>query len=1017
MFHFDEIRLMSRIYWVCRFDKDMHPKNFTFSMSELVAFENAVKSLKYLIDQDGEAPKQSSVVTACFGDVCAVDLHGHQIDGIEWMMNRWRSKCSIIVADEMGLGKTLQTLAFMAHLKSLNLATGPFLVIAPSSVAPQWTRQANDFVPSLRVLEYMGSQDVREEQRRSLIEDHIMKLPQQVIDSGDPQPLPFDVMVSTYETVLSDIDFIDKFRWRVTVYDEGHRLKNSNSVTHKTFLSRLRSPVSQFQIILTGTPVQNNFSEFWSLVHFLHPSVFTEKTKPTSDPPPMTSIHDLVDLLVLRRLFSSMKTLKLPQMKQLLIKTEMTKIQSDLYKWALVQYAQQSSTSAPTNLLTNLMMTLRKISNHPYLIPGVEPEPFQEGPHIWHNSNKLMILKLLLEKMKSENSRCLIFSNFTSFLDIVQDFLDLENIPYERLDGSIRGEDRTGAISRFDEKTASVFLLSTRAGGVGLNLASANWVIFLDTDWNPQMDLQAIARAHRQGQTKQVSVYRLVSANSIDELIFNRSISKIKLSKSILSESVREEEKIDVKEMKNFIAFGANTLTPDISIDMPKAVHSDLVSLPPNIESLIQSLDAPCLVPTPTVSADDEAELVIVSDYKTFEGINYSSDLSLSANHSDLAAIDALMQRAAKLPIPPKPLSIQRDRFAPVSEAERAELRRITEENRKRRKIDKWTDMGYQSCSIPIADLTNDCDATIPGTLTHLHGSVVEPQTTSGKTPIIVQLIDSSGVWPDTGRLFKSIASAFPMVPRQYARAKQAQDLHLGEVHVIAEKKFQIALVICHRNDDFEILKKSLFSLTVKFQNEPVDFHFPRIGDKRGNLYITERIIKRYVCDRGFDAYVYYYKAHNRASTPPIVDQQAPSPNQERKKISLMDYFKVVTRGKTPVIASTVGQLQVWISPDISPVLAREYKREIEKYLRGAKVIDGATLSQGLSMGANVFVVSALKGKNGLDECILGLEQLGVSLDSIEVSIPTNQRPPQDAGLVVMTSEHLERMIQNSNRK
>ena len=1005
-------------------------------MSDSVNFGKAVD---VLISRTNPSKPNDSLLASIADELQAttrVNLHKHQIDGISWMLDRWRTRCSVIVADEMGLGKTLQTLAFLAYLKLFRDQTGPFLVIAPLSVAPQWKKQVEDFVPSLRVFEYMGSQNVREEQRRSLIEDFILKLPQHVIDSGDPQPLPFDVMVSTYETVLSDIDFIDKFKWRVTVYDEGHRLKNSGSVTHKTFLDRLGSPVSQFQIILTGTPVQNNFGEFWSLVHFLHPTVFTENTKPISpESPPMESVHKLVDLVVLRRLFSSIGgTLKLPKMKQLLIKTEMTKIQSDLYKWALVQYAQQqspgsSSSGRPTtNILSNLMMTLRKISNHPYLIPGVEPEPFQEGQHIWENSNKLTVLKLLLMKMKAENSRCLIFSNFTSFLDIVQDFLDLENFAYERLDGSIRGEDRTCAISRFDQSSnTSVFLLSTRAGGVGLNLASANWVIFLDTDWNPQMDLQAIARAHRQGQTREVNVYRLISANSIDELIFNRSINKIKLSKSILSETVREEEKIDVKEMKNIIAFGASKLTGQVTAQMPKATRNDGPSGEslPDIETLIQSLDLTS--PTPSRSEEtEEEELVVVpestvSDYKTFQGIDYR--LPTSADVGDLTAIESIMEKAAKLPPPPKPLSEQRDRFTPISEAERAELRRIAEEQRKRRKIEKWQSMGYTSCSIPILDPQADRLVAVdsPGQLTHLHGSVAHPQSSAGKTPIIVHLVDSSGIWPDTSRLFSSIATAFPEVPRQYHRAKQAQDLHLGEVHVVPSSEAKVALIVCHRNDDFEILKKCLFSLTVKFQDEDVQFHFPRIGDQRGNLYITERIIKRYCCDRGFDAFMYYYQRQTSVQRPQPERVERSSPetviDTSVKKVNLLDYFKKVTKDvrteEKRLVKDSTG-FQIWLSPEIDPLLRDLYINEIAKYLKGARTVPGESLVDGRNSGANVFVVTSLRGKDGIDECVLQLEQIGVPLSQIRIAIP---QTTGDDSIVVMTSELLERMISNSARK
>jgi hypothetical protein len=508
--------------------------------------------------------------------------------------------------------------------------------------------------------------------------------------------------------------------------------------------------------------------------------------------------------------------------------------------------------------------------------------------------------------------------------------------------------------------------------------------------------------------------------------MFNRSINKIKLSKSILSESVREEEKINVKEMKNFIAFGVSKLASnDLIVDMPKAARpeSDIIELP-SIDSLIESLDiAPKIEDT---QHDEKDELVILpddsgrQDFKTFQGIDYNAPLSATADTADVSAIDELMEKARKLPQLPKPLSVQRDRFAPISEAEREELRRIAQENRKRRKMEKWSQMGYESYSIPIFEPPTDFTTAAtenPGSLSHLHGSVVDPQSTNpDRTPIIVHLVDSSGLWPDSGRLFSAIASQFPQVPRQYRRAKEALDLHLGEVHVIPneDKNKLIALVVCHRNDDFELLKKALYSLTEKYDSSSVDFHFSRIGDKRGNLYVTERIIKRYCCDRGFDAYMYYYQGTRRA-----VETTAPAATEETsKKLNLYDYFKAVEpRMTTKKPAEQFkGRLRIWLSKEIDGILCKLYENEMGKFFKGMEIVSGSDVKEAVANKANVFVVTALRGTRGLDDCYDELEKLGIGIDSIETSMPET-RNIEEGRYIVITSEQLERMMQKLAKK
>jgi superfamily II DNA or RNA helicase len=915
------------------------------------SWESSTKELVDIIDDIPENECQD--ILQRFRNI---GLHPHQTEGVMWMLKRWKVNRNMIIADEMGLGKTLQTLSFLLTLKEFENQTGPFLVIAPLSVAPQWTHQGNKFLPSLQVFEYMGSAEDREVKRRIIIEDHILKLPMEARD--DPQPLPFDVMISTYETVLSDIDFVEKFKWRVIVFDEGHRLKNPDGVTYRTFLDRLQA---RSKVILTGTPIQNNITEFWALVRFLHPDIFPEFTRPdASFSIDFPLVSRIVDGIVLRRLFATIRgTLQLPALHQMVIRTDMTKIQADLYKWALYHYASavkgQDSSSPPAGILSNLMMTLRKISSHPYLIPGVEPEPFSEGEHIWQNSNKLTVLRALLNKMRAENNRCLIFSGFTSLLDIVQDFLDLEDIKYERLDGSVRREDRVGAITRFNQSrldSASVFLLSTHAGGIGLNLAAANWVIFMDTDFNPQIDLQAIARAHRQGQAKEVKVFRLVTKDSIDEIIFARSVEKLKFSQKIL----RESDKIESKEMKNLSLYGIRKFVQEDVCrpeSMPIAGRDAVSSIPVNIDDIIESLDEP---------GASEEELVIIGkdrEYRQFEGIDYANKkISLVTDQEELADIRAMDELISKAVPPPTTVPTV---HKTVSEEQRVRIRQITEENRKKRRQEKWMKLGYTSFKISQDENSVDsCLSRQPGTIHHLHGSVVAPVVEdNSSTAIIVHQVDNSGFWPTTSRLFMSIAEAFPEIPKYYYKSKQAGDLRYGDVHLVhvGSRKF-VALCVCHREeygfDEFKLGLRVLSSEVAKRGLLGASFHFSRVGEKRGNLYVIERLINNYICASGFEAYLYYFRAHEQ--------QVLPSP--PKKKVTLLEYFKSVVGSRPPKSEITeptpAGRKKIALSPRIKPTeLMKLYSKLIAE--KGDQVVEWE------STGADMYVESVFEGKQGLD--------------------------------------------------
>ena len=880
-------------------------------------------------------------------------LHPHQIEGVQWLIEHWSLHQNVIVADEMGLGKTLQSLAFFCYLIEENLSNGPFLVIAPLSVAPQWETQAEKFVPSLKTLLYLGTGEERVEMRRCTVENRA------------DQNAPFDLLVTSYETCVSDIEFVSGFPWRTIVFDEGHRLKNPQGKTHATLLERLHA---DFKMILTGTPVQNNVTEFWALLRFLNPEKFPESTRSGT----VSRISEFVNTYVLRRLFSATSSISLPPIDQLVIRTEMTSIQTDLYRWALFHYAKSTcgASEVPAGILSNLMMTLRKIASHPYLIGGVEPEPFSEGPHIWMNSNKFRILRLLLSKMRNEESKCLIFSNFTSLLDICQDFLDLEGISYERLDGSVRNEERTEAINRFSSDAVEkkkVFLLSTRAGGVGLNLTAANWVIFLDTDWNPQMDLQAIARSFRQGQEKRVKVFRLITRGTVDEVIFARALEKLKFANKILND---EDTDVSPRDMKELILRGISQLqgSQDPAGPMPRASREKVASADEeDIENLIESLDE-----------EEEGELLVVvgggddqHNYKKFEGVDYSVLKS-----ADIDAMDRLTARATtSTTLGNRSLSVNGTR---ESAHLVSRIQQMTQENRLKRKLEKWNQIGYSSFALEnVGDFISPDPSVPSGEIVHLHGSFVQLENKkNNQVHVVVHVVDSSGIWPTSSRLFMAVANAFPAVPKYYYQAKKAADLRLGDLHLIpitGESLF-VALCVCKTADvNFETCLRKL-SNRFDRSTSTVNIHFSRIGDQRGTLYITERLIGKYLCAFGFNAFIYYYKAE--------------------KKSTIFDYFKKSSDEKN-FSSSKSPLVTVYFSPLILPVLREVYAKDIT-------AIGGSAVH---APPADIYVVSVKEGKEGIDNIAKSLAV------PVETSIPETPLRSEDSLVRIILTTQLEHVL------
>uniref|UniRef100_A0A8C2WID8 Chromodomain helicase DNA binding protein 1-like n=1 Tax=Cyclopterus lumpus TaxID=8103 RepID=A0A8C2WID8_CYCLU len=444
-----------------------------------------------------------------------IQLRPYQLHGVQWLTQCLQHQQGCILGDEMGLGKTCQTISLLVFMSGSLGSKGPFLVLSPLSVMENWRAELERFAPSLTALRYHGDKERRAELQR---ETHTRD---------------FDVLLTTYELCLKDASFLRRWKWEVLVVDEAHRLKNQNSLLHKT----LTQFSVGFRVLLTGTPIQNNLQELYSLLSFIQPDVFTaEKADDFTDSyreVQTAELQRVLDPFLLRRVKSEV-AVDLPKKTELLMYHGMSALQKKSYKAFLMKDLE--AFQGNKNKLLNILMNLRKCVDHPYLFDGVEPEPFEMGEHLVEASGKLCLLDSMLAYLHKGGHRILLFSQMTRMLDILQDYMEFRGYSYERLDGSVRGEERNLAVKNFSSKDIFVFLLSTKAGGVGLNLTAADTVIFMDSDFNPQNDLQAAARCHRIGQNRPVKVIRLLARDTVEEIMFSRAASKLQLTDTVIEE-------------------------------------------------------------------------------------------------------------------------------------------------------------------------------------------------------------------------------------------------------------------------------------------------------------------------------------------------------------------------------------------------------------------------------------------------------------------------------------------------
>lgn len=469
-----------------------------------------------------------------------LQLKPYQLKGLEWMVSLHNNNLNGILADEMGLGKTIQTISLITYLMEVKQNNGPYLVIVPLSTLSNWQSEFAKWAPSVTCIIYKGTKDAR---RR--VEAQIRK--------G-----AFNVLMTTYEYVIREKGLLGKIRWKYMIIDEGHRLKNHNC---KLTLMLNAYFHAQHRLLLTGTPLQNKLPELWALLNFLLPKIFSscgtfeqwfnapfattgEKVELNQEETMLIirRLHKVLRPFLLRRLKKEVES-QLPDKTEYVIRCDMSALQKVIYRSMKNGVLLDSKVSSGSRSLMNTIVHLRKLCNHPFLFPNIEESCRTHwnvnnvgGEDLMRVAGKLELLDRILPKLKATGHRILMFFQMTSMMTIFEDYLIFRQYTYLRLDGSTKPDERGELLTQYNAPNSKYFLfmLSTRAGGLGLNLQTADTVIIFDSDWNPHQDMQAQDRAHRIGQKKEVRVLRLITANSVEEKILAAARYKLNVDEKVI---------------------------------------------------------------------------------------------------------------------------------------------------------------------------------------------------------------------------------------------------------------------------------------------------------------------------------------------------------------------------------------------------------------------------------------------------------------------------------------------------
>ncbi|XXH04832.1 hypothetical protein Hte_011254 [Hypoxylon texense] len=582
-------------------------------------------------------------------------LFDYQKTGVQWLAELYHSKVGGIVGDEMGLGKTIQIISFIATLHYSKLLDKPVVIVAPATVLKQWVNEFHRWWPPLRVsiLHSSGSGmlSVRDEGR---IEDReemwderggrktnkaAKKIVDRVLKHGH-------VLVTTYAGLQTYGHILTPIEWGYAVLDEGHKIRNPNSAV-TVYCKELRTPN---RVILSGTPMQNNLMELWSLFDFIFPMrlgtlvdfrnqfeipIRLGGYANASNLQIMTAqkcaevLKDTISPYLLQRLKVDVAA-DLPKKTEQVLFCKLTPMQRDAYEMFLNSKEMDGILKGTRNSLYGIDI-LRKVCNHPDLIDsGLKTK---EG-YSWgmsSKSGKMQVVKALLQMWKQFGHKTLLFSQGVQMLDILEEFVKrLGYIKYLRMDGGTAIKDRQNLVDQFNgDPEIDLFLLTTKVGGLGVNLTGANRVIIFDPDWNPSTDVQARERAWRLGQKKEVTIYRLMTAGTIEEKIFHRQIFKQFLSNKVLKDP-KQRTTFQLQDLHDLFTLGSSK---DGETETSKLFEGSEVKF--NKSTTEKTAKAAGVAETQAVPADGNAG---DKDLKTIEGVAGLEDFEPEAEEKAPAA-------------------------------------------------------------------------------------------------------------------------------------------------------------------------------------------------------------------------------------------------------------------------------------------------------------------------------------------------------------------------------------------
>lgn len=482
---------------------------------------------RFEIDQDDQ---QLSMQFTESPEFITGQMRNYQIEGLNWLITLFDNGINGILADEMGLGKTLQAISIIGYLKHYKKITGPHVVIVPLSTIDNWQREFKRFLPDVRVLRGHCRGDKRE-LHQALTATH----------------RSWDVVITAYHFFVSEHGYFKRLNYQYVVLDEAQRCKNEDTRLSKV----LRQTTYRNLLFMTGTPINNNLHELWALLNMLLPDYFKNsedfdewfKVEDCIDPNHERAVRlkNILQPIMLRRIKADVEVDIPPKIKTTLFipPTRQMNYWSKKVLCKDVKLLKGNGTFMKFSM-RNVFPYLRQVTLHPYLIPEESEGMVYVSQDAVDCASRMIVLDKLLSKLHQRGARVLLFTQFVIMLDVLEDYMEWKGYKYKRMQGTTQQEDRQPMIDEFNAPGSDtfIFMITTRTGGIGINLQSADTVIFYDLDWNPQADFQAEDRAHRIGQTKQVHVIRFTVVGTVDEYVHTCSNRKQALDKAIVRKSL-----------------------------------------------------------------------------------------------------------------------------------------------------------------------------------------------------------------------------------------------------------------------------------------------------------------------------------------------------------------------------------------------------------------------------------------------------------------------------------------------